>query len=168
MITTGVPYNQGISSGMNSGLHSGLPSHNQSLKASLNPSYSLTQPLTTPLGHSLNTSLNPSLNSSFTPGVGQVQTSLGVASYGTQLGMPPYGAQQTGLGGQPTVYSSMGGLPLYGSAANLVASQQGAVFQTTDGHYAYASYQNPQLPVSSAPRTSSVAGLQTLPSYYNF
>jgi hypothetical protein len=73
--------------------------------------------------------------------VGQVQTSLGVASYGTQLGMPPYGAQQTGLGGQPTVYSSMGGLPLYGSAANLV---------------------------SSAPRTSSVAGLATLPSYYNF
>jgi heterogeneous nuclear ribonucleoprotein A1/A3 len=168
LITTGVPYNQGISSGMNSGLHSGLPSHNQSLKASLNPSYSLTQPLTTPLGHSLNTSLNPSLNSSFTPGVGQVQTSLGVASYGTQLGMPPYGAQQTGLGGQPTVYSSMGGLPLYGSAANLVASQQGAVFQTTDGHYAYASYQNPQLPVSSAPRTSSVVGLATLPSYYNF
>ncbi|CAM6022338.1 unnamed protein product [Sphagnum balticum] len=154
---------QGISPGMNPG----LSSHNQNLgnlNGSLNPSYSLTQSLNPSLGHS---SLNASMNPSLTPGVGQVQTSLGVASYGTHLGVSPYGTQQSGLSGQPTAYSSMGGLPLYGSAANSVASQQAAVFQATGGHYAYASYQNPQLPVSSAPRASSVGGLATLPSYYN-
>ncbi|KAH8959720.1 hypothetical protein BDL97_06G092200 [Sphagnum fallax] len=163
LITTGIPYNQGISPGMNPG----LSSHNQNLgnlNGSMNPSYSLTQSLNPSLGHS---SLNASLNPSLTPGVGQVQTSLGVASYGTHLGVSPYGTQQSGLSGQPTAYSSMGGLPLYGSAANSVASQQAAVFQATGGHYAYASYQNPQLPVSSAPRASSVGGLATLPSYYN-
>ncbi len=163
LITTGIPYNQGISPGMNPG----LSSHNQNLgnlNGSMNPSYSLTQSLNPSLGHS---SLNASLNPSLTPGVGQVQTSLGVASYGTHLGVSPYGTQQSGLSGQPTAYSSMGGLPLYGSAANSVASQQAAVFQATGGHYAYASYQNPQLPVSSAPHASSVGGLATLPSYYN-
>ncbi|CAM6075382.1 unnamed protein product, partial [Sphagnum tenellum] len=133
----------------------GLSSHNQNLgnlNGSMNPSYSLTQSLNPSLGHS---SLNASLNPSLTPGVGQVQTSLGMASYGTHLGVSPYGTQQSGLSGQPTAYSSMGGLPLYGSAANSVASQQAAVFQATGGHYAYASYQNPQLPVSSAPQHSN-------------
>ncbi|KAG0619611.1 hypothetical protein M758_4G152300 [Ceratodon purpureus] len=163
LITTGIPLSQGVNQGMNQGLHSGLSSHNQGLSglnSSLNPSlnYPLNSSLSS-IGQLSNPSINGSLNSNLNP-----QTSLGNGSYGSQMGMSQYGGQPAGLGGQPT-YSSMNGV-LYGSGANSVASQQQAALQVAGGHYGYGSYQNPQLPASSAPRAPSVGNMY-MPSNYN-
>lgn len=46
-----------------------------------------------------------------------------------------------------------------------VVSQQAAL-QAAGGHYGYGSYQNAQLPASSAPRAPSVGNMY-LPSNYN-
>jgi len=151
-----------MNQGMNQGLHSGLSGHNQGLSglnSSLNPSmnYPMNSSLSS-LGQLSNPSMNGSLNSNLNP-----QTSLGMGSYGSQLGMSQYGGQPTGLGGQPA-YSSMNGA-LYGSAANSVAPQQAAM-QVAGGHYGYGSYQNAQLPSSSAPRAPAVGNMY-LPSNYN-
>lgn len=161
LITTGIPLNQGMNQGMNQGLHSGLGGHNQGLSglnSSLNPSmnYPMNSSLSS-LGQLSNPSMNGSLNSNLNP-----QTSLGMGSYGSQLGMSQYGGQPTGLGGQPA-YSSMNG-SIYGSAANSVAPQQAAM-QVAGGHYGYGSYQNAQLPSSSAPRAPSVGNMYLATNY---
>lgn len=125
LITTGIPLNQGVNQGMNQGLQSNLGNHQgfSGINSSLNPSYSLNHPLNSSL-NSLNQLSNPSLNTSLNSTLSpQVQTSLGMATYGSHLGMSPYGNQANGLSGQ-AAYSSMNGVPLYGSAANSVASQQ--------------------------------------------
>jgi heterogeneous nuclear ribonucleoprotein A1/A3 len=168
LITTGIPLNQGVNQGMNQGLQSNLGNHQgfSGINSPLNPSYSLNHPLNpslNSLNQLSNPSLNTSLNSTLSP---QVQTSLGMATYGSHLGMTPYGNQANGLSGQ-AAYSSMNGVPLYGSAANSVASQQqAAALQAAGGHYGYGSYPNNQLSVSSAPRAPSAGGL-SLPTYYN-
>jgi heterogeneous nuclear ribonucleoprotein A1/A3 len=168
LITTGIPLNQGVNQGMNQGLQSNLGNHQgfSGINSPLNPSYSLNHPLNPSL-NSLNQLSNPSLNTSLNYTLSpQVQTSLGMATYGSHLGMTPYGNQANGLSGQ-AAYSSMNGVPLYGSAANSVASQQqAAALQAAGGHYGYGSYPNNQLSVSSAPRAPSAGGL-SLPTYYN-
>lgn len=131
LITTGIPLNQGVNQGMNQGLQSNLGNHQgfSGINSSLNPSYSLNHPLNpslSSLNQLSNPSLNTSLNSTLSP---QVQTSLGMATYGSHLGMSPYGNQANGLSGQ-AAYSSMNGVPLYGSAANSVASQQVSITLT--------------------------------------
>lgn len=162
LITTGIPLNQGANQGISQGNHLGLSGHNQGLSglnSTLNPS--LNYPLNSSLS-SIGQLSNPSLNNSFNSSL--PQTSLGMGSYGSQLGMSQYGGQPSGLGGQPT-YSSMNGV-LYGSAANSVASQQQAALQVAGGHYGYGSYQNPQLPASSAPRAPPVGNMYLPSSNY--
>lgn len=170
--------NQGLNSSLNQALHSGLSGHNQSL-ASLNQSLNSSHHS---LGHSLNPglthSLTPSMNNSLSQGLNhqglsqgagqqlQVQTSLGMASYGNHVGISAYGSQPSIYNGQPTSYSSMGGMSLYGQANNSV-SQAAALQNAAGGHYQFAAYGNNQLAVTATPRTPTVGSLSQLPSYYN-
>ncbi|KAL2630422.1 hypothetical protein R1flu_015108 [Riccia fluitans] len=116
--------NQGLTSNLNQALHTGLSGHSQNL-AGLNQSltsshhslgHSLTPGLTHSLTPSMGSSLSQGVNQGLSQGGGQqlqVQTSLGMASYGNHVGISSYGAQQAIYNGQPTSYSSMGGMSFW-------------------------------------------------------
>lgn len=198
LLSSGLALNQGLgqgvnqglghlSGGLNQGLTQGLNQALQSTLAGQNPSltnlgqtlghghHALGHTLNSGISHSLNSSLSNSysqgLNQGLSQGVGQglqIQTSLGMGSYGNHVGISAYGTQPSVYNGQPTAYSNMGGMSLYG-AANSTANQTTALQNAVaGGQYQYSPYSNSQLAVSSASRAQTVGNLTHLPSsYYN-
>lgn len=164
MVTTGAPYGQNANLQMNPGMNPGLsPAMNRSMYPALaGPTQNLPQSLNT----SLPSPMNPSHTQLMNPGVSQVQSSLGVPSYGSTAGMNPYGSQVSAYGGQPgVVYPGIGAsAPMYNVPAGSMPSQTPA-FQS-QGQYAMAPYQSQQqVAVPSAPRPQQTGSVPSLPYY---
>ncbi|CAM6094680.1 unnamed protein product [Calypogeia fissa] len=190
LLSSGLALNHGLGQGVNQGLGQLSGGLNQALQSTLaGQNQSLTNlgqtlghnhhplghTLNSGLGHSLNSSLNNSyaqgLNQGLSQGVGQglqVQTSLGMGTYGNHVGISTYGAQPSVYSGPPTAYSNIGGMSLYGATNSTVNQATALQNAAAGGQYQFSPYSNSQLAVSSAARAQTVGNLTHLPSsYYN-
>jgi heterogeneous nuclear ribonucleoprotein A1/A3 len=188
LLSSGLAMNQGLgpavnqglgqlNGGLNQALQSSLAGQNQNLTGyGLHSHHALGQSLNSGFGHSSNSTVNNSysqgLNQGLLQGVGQglqAQTSLGLGSYGgNHVGITAYGTQPSLHSGQPSAYSNMGGMSIYG-ATNSNVNQAGVLQNgAAGGHYQFSPYSNSQLAASSASRAQTVGNFTHLPSpYYN-